>query len=426
MINAPRVLIVAEHASAQFGGEAVLSLHYYRVLRARNVQVWLVVHERTRQELLTLFPADADRIYFVSDTLLHKTLWRLSSFLPQRLAGFTLGFAMRLSTQLAQRKVIKALVRSVGITVVHQPIPVSPKEPSLIYGFGVPVIIGPMNGGVDYPAAFAKLQGGAESFLLSLGRSTANAMNTFFPGKRKAALLLVANERTKAALPECLGSVPVQIVVENGVDIALWSKPKASSVWEYSDVTRYVYMGRLIEWKAVDLLISAFSKASAKYSMSLEIIGDGTNRLALEQLASNLKVLGSRDEVGKVHFSGWLSQVDCAHRLKNGDALVLPSLMECGGAVVLEAMALCKPVIATNWGGPADYLDETCGILVDPCSEREFIDGLACAMQRLAVNPQERVSMGLAGRDKILAHFDWEQKVTQMMKLYESLSRSAP
>lgn len=49
------VVIVAEHASDQFGGEAFLPLHYFLLLRLGNVEAWLVVHARTQTELQTLF-----------------------------------------------------------------------------------------------------------------------------------------------------------------------------------------------------------------------------------------------------------------------------------------------------------------------------------------------------------------------------------
>ncbi|NEQ17735.1 MAG: group 1 glycosyl transferase, partial [Moorea sp. SIO3E2] len=58
-----RVLIAAEHASAKFGGEAALPLHYYRILRQRGIPTWLVVHERTRAELEALFPQDQHKQY---------------------------------------------------------------------------------------------------------------------------------------------------------------------------------------------------------------------------------------------------------------------------------------------------------------------------------------------------------------------------
>ena len=157
-IESLRVLIVSEHASAKFGGEAVLPLHYYRVLRKRNIPVWLVVHERTKQELLALYPNDHDRIRFVPDTKLHKILWTLSTKLPDRISNFTVGYLMRVASQIIQRNLIKRLIKEAGINIVHQPMPVSPKEPSLLFNLGVPVVIGPMNGGMDYPPAFRRLQ----------------------------------------------------------------------------------------------------------------------------------------------------------------------------------------------------------------------------------------------------------------------------
>ena len=422
-----RVLIVAEHASAKFGGEAILPLHYYRVLRARNVPVWLLVHERTRAELTSLYPQDGAHLLFVPDTWLHKTLWRFSQRLPARLSVFTTGFAMRIATQLAQRKRISEVVKRERITVIHQPMPVSPKEPSLMYGFGVPVVIGPMNGGMDYPPSFRRMQGRLERLTLAAGRASASAMNRLIPGKRKAAQLLVANERTKLALPSSVSRAACGILVENGVDLSLWLDTTTAEVRERSGhTTHFVYMGRLVDWKAVDLLLEAFANAAKSCSISLEIIGDGADRGALEQLARDLQILGGQQESGSVHFTGWLSQAECATHIKNADALVLPSLMECGGAVVLEAMAMSLPVIATKWGGPADYLDESCGILVEPTSRNSLVAGLANAMQHLSSDPAKRLSMGLAARERVVRHFDWEVKVDQMMDIYRSVSAPRP
>src|SRR5215213_7671711 len=70
----PRVLIVADHASARFGGEAALPLHYFRVLRSRGAPVWLISHARTRDELTQLYGNDP-RIHYVEDAWLHKAMW---------------------------------------------------------------------------------------------------------------------------------------------------------------------------------------------------------------------------------------------------------------------------------------------------------------------------------------------------------------
>jgi len=421
--NGVRVLIVAEHASLRFGGEAALPLHYFRVLRRRKMAAWLLVHERTRSELAEFFPDDADRIFFIADTAIHRFLWRFEALLPKRLYSVTFGFVSRYLTQRGQCREIRRIIREHGISVIHQPIPVSPKEPSMIYGMHVPVVIGPMNGGMDYPPAFRQLQSAADRAALALARRLANLMNYLIPGKRQAALLLVANERTRAALPR--GACPrVLTVVENGVDLNLWKTIPYDPSSPHSPMARYVFVGRLVDWKAVDLLLIAFQRASKVAPMSLSIIGDGGERESLVALSRSLNILGDGEpQAGTVAFRGWMSQTKCAELVRQCDALVLPSLAECGGAVVLEAMAMEVAVIATSWGGPADYLDASCGILVEPTSKEAFIDNLANALIRLANEPQKRIEMGKSGRRKVLAEFDWEAKADVILEIYGNVSR---
>jgi glycosyltransferase involved in cell wall biosynthesis len=103
--------------------------------------------------------------------------------------------------------------------------------------------------------------------------------------------------------------------------------------------------------------------------------------------------------------------------------LVLPSLYECGGAVVLEAMAMAKPVIATAWGGPLDYLDASCGILIEPDGREQIIAGFAAAMLRLAQSPELTSRMGAAGRQRLLERFAWRRKIDALCGIYCSLQR---
>jgi glycosyltransferase involved in cell wall biosynthesis len=413
-----RVLIVAEHASAKFGGEAALPLHYYRILCQRGIPTWLVVHERTRSELQALFP-ETNNIAYVPDTIWHRRLNDLAMRLPRPVAQLTVGFVMRLLTQVLQRRLIRRLVQQELIQVIHQPAPVSPKEPSMIFDMGAPVIFGPMNGGMKYPPAFQQMMSPLVRLTVALGLKLSGWMNQVLPGKRRAALLLVANQRTRLALPRgaCQN---VMELVENGVDLSLWDTSDYLPVG--TSVTRYVFVGRLIDWKAVDLLLLAFKQASTQVPMSLTLVGDGEERHRLERQAEMLGVLGSEmNQAGQVYFAGWLSQPECSDQLRHSDALVLPSLLECGGAVVLEAMVVGLPVIATHWGGPADYLDDSCGILVEPSERHTFVENLAIAMMDLARSPEKRVAMGKAGRERVRRHFDWEKKVDRMIEVYRQV-----
>ena len=413
-----RVLIAAEHASARFGGEAALPLHYFRVMRNRGVPVWLVTHSRTRDELVALYPGD-DRIFYIEDTTFHRAMWRIGSRLPDAISYLTTGFLSRLSTQLAQRRLIRRLVREEGITVVHQPMPVSPREPSMLYGFGVPVVIGPMNGGMDYPPAFRRQRGAVEGVLLDAGRASAVLLNRLMPGKRLATTLLVANQRTRDALPSGLCTHVVELV-ENGVDLGVWRPaPQSEKAPAHDGLTTFVFMGRLVDWKAVDLLLQAFATAREDAPMRLWILGDGSERTSLEALAHRLGIpIGANAAAGAVEFAGWLPQATCADRLAQADVLVLPSLLECGGAVVLEAMSLGKPVIATAWGGPLDYLDQSCGILIEPTSAEAITRGLAAAMVELAGSSSKGRAMGQSGLARVQREFDWRLKGERILGVY--------
>src|SRR5262245_65774330 len=83
------ILIVAEHASAKFGGEALIPFQYFKHLRKMGIDVHLLVHQRTQDELRNSFPNDLDRLHFVSDSLVNVWCHKIARLMPDRLAAFT-------------------------------------------------------------------------------------------------------------------------------------------------------------------------------------------------------------------------------------------------------------------------------------------------------------------------------------------------
>jgi glycosyltransferase involved in cell wall biosynthesis len=411
-----RVAVVAENASLRFGGEASLPLHYFARLRTRGIEAWLIVHGRTRPELESLFPAEEGRILYIPDRWFHKIIWQMGRALPRRVAEATFGTLMVLINQRIQRAMVKLLVSDHGVNLVHQPIPVSPKAPSFLDGLGVPVIIGPMNGGMEYPPAFRGSESLFTRLSVTLARSSANLINRIIPGKRNAAVLLVANERTRLALPSCVRGTVIEIP-ENGVDLAIWTLPSRPGLGSLERTLsqsppvapRFLFVGRLVDWKRLDLILHALTHLP---NARLEVIGDGPMRAVWALLAEQLGV------DGRVCFHGWLPQPECVHHLQTATALVLPSIYECGGAVVLEAMATGTPAIATAWGGPAEYIDQSCGILVDPSSAESIVRGFVEAMRRLAADPKLRASLGAGGRIRVEQHYDWGKKIDRILEVY--------
>jgi glycosyltransferase involved in cell wall biosynthesis len=404
-----RVLIVADNASNQFGGEAFLPFNYFRLLRARNIDARLLVHERNKGVLTKEFARDLDRLHYVKDTLLHKIVFKIGCFLPRRVADVTTGFVIYVTTQIAQRSLVKKLSESYHFDLVHVPVPVSPKAPSLLHGFGLPVIFGPMNGGMEYPPAFRSREGLLSHVAIGLGRGVASFLNFVFPGKRHARLLLVANERTRKALPRGVSGQVIELV-ENGVDFAVWRR--SGCTVRTGQNLKLIFVGRLIDWKALEIVFEAIQRLGGDPALSFQIIGDGPMRQNWEKLSHGMELINI------VTFSGWMDQVACARALEAADALVLPSLFESGGAVVLEAMAMGLPVVATAWGGPLDYIDDTCGVLVRPDSREGLVSGFASAIRRLAHSPELRRRLGEAGYLRARQIFDWDKKIDRILELY--------
>jgi len=145
-----RVLVVAHYASAKRGGEALLPLQYFRILRSRHLDAYLVTHEDARDELEKLFPDDSNYIYYVKGNWIHSLL-RTGGNRLQGVAERILWFCNQLQTEFLLAQLSRQLAKDLEIDIVHQPISVSPKMPSLMFALGVPVVIGPMNGNINYP-----------------------------------------------------------------------------------------------------------------------------------------------------------------------------------------------------------------------------------------------------------------------------------
>jgi glycosyltransferase involved in cell wall biosynthesis len=305
---------------------------------------------------------------------------------------------------------VRRLVEEHRVDVVHQPISVSPSIPSPLRRLGAPVVMGPLNGGMDLPAAFR----GRDSVLGRLRKHARRPLgvllNRVLPGRLEADAVLVANDRTRQLLPASVQS-RVRRVSDVGVDLDRFpddARPPDG------DPPRALYVGRLVDWKSVDLLIEAFSRTlNGAARLRFVIVGDGPERSKLERQAECLRL--------PVDFLGWLPRAEVLEQMRSSDFLVLPSLAEAGGAVILEALACRRPVIAADWGGPAYLLDETCGIKVRPTSREDYIAGLASAMSRLAADPELRRRLGDAGRERVVRDFGWAQIAEAVERVYREV-----
>ena len=406
------VIIAAPNAATNCGGEAILPVHYFRILRARGFEVDLFTHERNRDDLLSYFPPGTPGLHFIADTRLEKSIWGVGRYLPPLVQAATTSPMLSVCGDLRMARWIRTVISETVPTIVHVPAPVSPKMPSGLFKLGAPVVFGPMNGNMSYPEGYEDNMSLTERLVLPIGRMLSHLANLIIPGKLRAGALLVSNDRTAKALP--IRTRPPYHLVENGVDLSIWqSSGSHRPIRTADDPFRLLYVGRLVGWKALDITLDALVKArDLGIDAHLDIVGDGEQRSEL----SKIVILRGLPEF--VVFHGHQLQQRCAQIMAVSDGLILNSLRECGGAVVLEAMASGLPVIASDWGGPADYVTPETGQLVSPTPSDSFAHRLALAIERLARDPDLCREMGAMGLKRVQTEFDWEAKVDTMTDIY--------
>ena len=170
-------------------------------------------------------------------------------------------------------------------------------------------------------------------------------------------------------------------------------------------------VGRLVPIKGLEWLLNAAPRVLAQFPQAcFVIIGDGPLLGELKQLAAELGIgpsvvfLGAREDV-----PGCLAVLDL---------FVLPSLNEGMGRVLLEAMAVGCPVVATRVGGIPDIVvDGTTGLLVPPRDDR----ALAEAILALLRDRSRRAAYGEAARRHVDGRFAVETMVRHVERLYDEV-----
>lgn len=147
-----------------------------------------------------------------------------------------------------------------------------------------------------------------------------------------------------------------------------------STVVKPARIEKIFAAGRFVKKKGFNFLLEALAELKPiDGNFSLQIVGDGSEFSSLMALSTELGI----DD--KVQFLG--RRNDIPDLMKNADLFVLPSLREPFGIIVLEAMAMGTPIIATRCEGPLEVLDDQSAILVDKGDTASLTDGLRKAMQ---------------------------------------------
>jgi glycosyltransferase involved in cell wall biosynthesis len=413
-----RVLLIAEQANPEWVSVPLVGWSFCDAIR-RVVSAHIVTHVRNREALLRAGLIEHKDFTSIDTESISRPLNRFAyRFRGGEGKGWTTITAFQsLAYYAFERAVWKtfgAAIAAREFDVVHRVTPLSPTSPSTIAKrvarAGVPFIVGPLNGGLPWPAGFESRRL-AEREWFSYVRNIYKLLPSVGATQRYSKVILVGSRATESQL-SAKHRHKARYLPENGIDPARFFKHRTKRA---ALPLRGIFVGRLVPYKCPDLLLRASLPWLKQGRLKLTIVGDGP-------LLAAMKALVEREGVSEhVQFTGWISHKDVQDTLIDSDFLALPSIREFGGGVVLEAMACGVPAIVADYGGPAELVDAETGFKVPFTDEASLVANLSSTLGRLVDDPSLLDARGAAAIAHIQAHFSWSQKANRIVSIYREV-----
>lgn len=198
---------------------------------------------------------------------------------------------------------------------------------------------------------------------------------------------------------------PIEVIYR-GLDF-----PEIKRKKQNSDSISLGFIGRLVNLKGVDVLISAFADLIDDYpDIHLQIIGDGVERQNLEKQVQSLNIQD------KVSFLGYQDKNTLQNQiLPSLDIFVNPSLQEGLPTTVIEALLAKCIVVATDVWGTKEISDNSDFILVQPASRDSLLSGIRKALAQLGSH--------WLSADMVREKFSRKKRILQYADLYKLLCK---
>ena len=420
MTQEPRIraLVIADSCNPEWESIPLVGWSHYQAL-TEVADIHLVTRTRNREALVRIGLVEGVDFTAIDTESMVKPLERL----VQRVAGPNKGWAMVTAMSLPSYWMFEhrlwrqfaADLRGGRFDVVHRITPLAAPVPSILAPrcrrIGVPFVLGPLNGGLPWPPGFPNLQRQEGEWLSKL-REAYRLVPGYRATRRSASAIMVGGASALADLPPRWHDKTVY-VPENGIEPSRFPKPAIRSPDSYAGrPLRAVFLGRLVPYKGADMLIEAAAPLLAAGRLTLQIIGFGPEREALDAQVAALGI------AAQVDFTGKMSHFDVGAHLARADIMPFPSVHEFGGAVVLEAMAMGVVPIVVAYGGPRELISPASGFGLALGTREQIVADLRQTLERLVDAPEQLAAMSAAAVARAHTRFAWPAKARQTLEVY--------
>lgn len=229
--------------------------------------------------------------------------------------------------------------------------------------------------------------------------------------KTNVTLFHTVSQQSKHDL-ESLGVTKSIIVIPNGIDPSLYDVASEQKRFQA------IYVGRLIFYKNIDVIIDAFDIVTKTIpSAQLVIVGDGPMRTSLYEKINKLGLQKN------IHLKGTIPDEQKFQLIQESNVLLNPSLIEGFGIVVLEGFAAAKPVLVSDSKPLSDLIEDTVDGFV---LKHDDSDVWAKKIIQLFNDESLAKQMGLAGKQKVIEKYSISKLADELLCLYDSAIREPP
>lgn len=205
--------------------------------------------------------------------------------------------------------------------------------------------------------------------------------------------------QTKAAVEDSFPNKKIEYAPN---PIIMKSLPPRSSKKENS----ILYLGWVVKTKGIEELLEAWQVVHKEFPQyELKLVGPYDSEY--------MSALKEKYDFSGVAVTGRLEHSDAMNELAKTQMFILPSYTEGFPNVVLEAMALSTPIIATSVGAIPDMLDGNCGLVIEP----QNAQAVAGALRTLILDSEKKDEIAMNGYQKVKAEYD----IDVVMKNYKTM-----
>jgi glycosyltransferase involved in cell wall biosynthesis len=420
--NRIRVLLLAEACNPTWTSVPLVGYNFARALADReDLDITLVTHIKNRNALANDPICKRVRLHIIDNEWLARPMYHLSTWLRggEKLA-WTLNTALAWPGHIAFEQTVARdfaqQLRRREFDLIHRVTPLTPTIPSpLASRTSVPMILGPLNGGLPWPREFPELIAQEREWLTRM-RGCYRLLPYFRSTYKNAAAVIAGSHHTAREIPQYFRGAKYYLP-ENGIDLTKF--PLANGWTPPASRFQFVTVGRLVPYKGVMLTLEAFASSPVLRKTKFLIIGDGPQREELEQY------IRAQQLNDAVRLIGFCEQRELTNYLRTSQAFVFPSLREFGGGVVLEAMASGLPSVIVNYGGPAELVNRECAVLLPLQPRQELVANLRLQLEQLVEQPDLCRAMSNGAVNRVQSLFTWDVKANALVQIYRDVLSSS-